>query len=418
MILRFEIDGIEYFINTLTFEVGLSISGLARLCGVSHEAITQLLKKIESLMHKNPLEEAQTQASNDESLMHKIQKSGLPKTPSEAAQIRDDDVKLVTPKTQKSVVSKNTPEVVQTKASNDKSVVSKNQKAKAKRGRPKHTEEELPECLKLLLDGDIYLGTGNEYKNATILNERACAAILYYYVTESDTKPDEAKKSLWAFQRMGFRTWVHSVTGWTPPTPVSPAAPLLTRAEALGIKPRHHKAEFDRFVFYNTLINKAITAPMYRVYFYFLDCDLTEHRPTPEEVSQIALVAKHSLYDLVERMRPLKLVPDWFTIDDSTRAPEAQIRDRLHTKLGGDIEVQTIYGPIDLVTATEIIEIKKIDDWKDGFGQILVKCKKFPAHSKRLHLFGNSDRTLRNIKARCKEFDVNVSYEECNLTTV
>jgi hypothetical protein len=385
MILRFEIDGIEYFINTVTFEVGLSISGLARLCGVSQEAITQLLKKLESLMHNPSLEEAQTQAN---------------------------DVKLDTPQTQKSVISKNTPEEVQTHTSNDKSVISKNQKTKGKRGRPKHTEEELPECLKFLLDGDLYLDTGNQYKNATIVNGRTAKALLYYYATVSDQKPEEAVKRLWQILSDGFQDFVYDQTGWHPPAPQETPALPPTRAESLGIKPRYHKAKFDRFIFYNTLIDKAITAPMYRVYFYFLDCELTEHRPTPDQVSQIALVAKHSLYDLVERMRPLNLVPDWFTIDHSTRAPEAQIRDRLHQKLGGEIEVQTIYGPIDLVTATEIIEIKKIDDWKDGFGQILVKCKKFPNHSKRLHLFGNSDRTLRNIKARCKEFNVNVSYEE------
>jgi hypothetical protein len=389
MILRFEIDGIEYFINTVTFEVGLSLSGLARLCGVEVSSITRLLEKIESIVNKIALEEAQTQA---------------------------DDVKLDTLQTQKSVLHKNTPDEVQTQASNDKSVLHKNQKAKGKRGRPKHTEEELPECLKFLLDGDLYLDTGNQYKNATIVNGRTSKALLYYYATVSDQKPEAAVKLLWQILSGGFQDFVYDKTGWHPPDRKQSLSLPPTRAEELGIKPRYHKSKFDRFIFYNILINKAITAPMYRVYLYFLDCELTEHRPTADQVSQIAPVAKHSLYDLVERMRPLKLVPDWFTIDHSTRAPEAQIRDRLHKKLGGEIEVQTIYGPIDLVTATELIEIKKIDDWKDGFGQILVKCKKFPNHSKRLHLFGTSDRTLRNIKARCKEFDITVSYEECRLT--
>jgi hypothetical protein len=50
MILRFEIDGIEYFINTVTFEVGLSISGLARLCGVSQQSLSKLLSNYAKLI--------------------------------------------------------------------------------------------------------------------------------------------------------------------------------------------------------------------------------------------------------------------------------------------------------------------------------------------------------------------------------
>jgi hypothetical protein len=391
MILRFEIDGIEYFINTVTFEVGLSISGLARLCGVDHTAIVYLLDKLESLMSKIALEETQTQATN---------------------------VKSATIKSQKSVVNKTPPEEAQTQPSNDKSVVNKTPKVKSKGGRPKHTEEDLPECLKFLLDGDIYLDTGNQYKNATVVNARASKAILYYYAAISDQNPEAAVQLLWQILSEGFQDFVYDKTGWHPPTPKqSPALPP-TRAEELGIEPRYVHVKFDRHIFYNDLLDRGLTAPMHRVYLYFTDCNLVNKKADPEEVSKYAQVAKHSLYDLIERMRPLGLVPEWFEIDESLRAPEAQIRARLHQELGGQIEVQTIHGPIDLLTETELIEIKKIEDWKEGFGQVLAKCKTYPNHQKRLHLFGNNDRALRNIKACCKELDIVVSYEESSLVAV
>ncbi len=391
MILRFEIDGIEYFIDEKSYKVGLSISGLARLYGVAQQSISYLLQKIEELIKQTELEEAPSQLNQ---------------------------VKLATCKRPKSVTNKNTPKEAQTKASYDKSVTNKTPKAKAKGGRPKHTEEDLPECFKCLLDGDIYLDTGNQYKNATIINARASKVFLYYYATISEQKPEEAVQLLWQILSEGFQDFVYDKTGWHPPTPKqSPALPP-TRAEELGIEPRYVHVKFDRHIFYNDLLDRGLTAPMHRVYLYFTDCNLVNKKADPEEVSKYAQVAKHSLYDLIERMRPLGLVPEWFEIDESLRAPEAQIRARLHQELGGQIEVQTIHGPIDLLTETELIEIKKIEDWKEGFGQVLAKCKTYPNHQKRLHLFGNNDRALRNIKACCKELDIVVSYEESSLVAV
>jgi hypothetical protein len=150
---------------------------------------------------------------------------------------------------------------------------------------------------------------------------------------------------------------------------------------------------------------------MHRVYLYFLDCHITDRKASVDEVCKYALVAKHHLYDLIQKMQPYGLVPDYFEVDDSTRSTEAQILAKMHEKLGGNVEVQTIHGPIDLLTPTELIEIKRIEDWKKGFGQVLAKSNAFPDHAKRLHLFGQSDRTLRNIKATCKQFDITVSFE-------
>jgi hypothetical protein len=101
---------------------------------------------------------------------------------------------------------------------------------------------------------------------------------------------------------------------------------------------------------------------MYRVYLYFLDCHITGHKASVDEVCKYVLVAKHHLYDLIQKMRPYGLVPDYFDINDSTRSLEAQILSKMHKKLGGEVEVQTLHGSIDLLTTTELIEIKRIED--------------------------------------------------------
>jgi predicted DNA-binding protein YlxM (UPF0122 family) len=381
---RTVIDGVEFFVNTRTGEVGISISGLARLCGVSQVAITNLLKRLISLVIKNTPKNAQTQSGYDKS---------------------------VVTKTPKSLITKNTPKNAQTHTGYDESLITKNQKDRPGRGRPETTEENLPRCLKALLDYDFYLDVGNEYKNATILTERACIAIITYYAHETDEakRKQEAQQTSEQFQLFGLRGWVHDITGWK--APQSAPHESLTHAEQIGIDPRFVDVQLDRHTVYNALLKKGINAQMYRVYFYLMDCDLVKHRPSLAEICQHTHVAKHNLYDMVERMRDYALVPEWLTLDPTSRSLEAQIRDRLHQEYGGKIEVQTNHGPIDLLTATELIEIKRIEDWKTGFGQVLAKSPAYPQHGKRLHLFGNSDRTLRNIKACCKEFEINVSFE-------
>jgi predicted DNA-binding protein YlxM (UPF0122 family) len=385
---RTVIDGVEFFVNIKTGEVGISISGLARLCGVSQVAITKLIKRLEALVTKTPSKNAQTHTEHDKSPVTKIQKPLITKTP---------------------------PKNAQTHTEHDKSLITKTSfkttNPKSQGGRPEMTEDELPDCLKALLDYDFYLDVGNEYKNATILTERACVAIITYYAHEAeDSKRKKlAQKTSSQFQLFGLRGWVHDITGWSAPKPVPHES--LTYAEQIGIDPRYAEVMLDRHTIYNALLSKGINAQMYRVYLYLMDCDLVQHRPTLAEICKHTHVAKHNLYDMVERMRDFALVPEWLELDPSSRSLEAQIRDRLQAEYGGRIEVQTSYGPIDLLTATELIEIKRIEDWKTGFGQVLAKSPAYPQHGKRLHLFGNSDRTLRNVKACCREFEIVVSFE-------
>lgn len=97
--------------------------------------------------------------------------------------------------------------------------------------------------------------------------------------------------------------------------------------------------------------------------------------------------------------------------------PEKTIRDRLQNQLGGLIEVSTPVGRIDLLTDTEIIEIKPTKTWKAAMGQVLAYGAFYPNHQKRIHLFGskrhiNSSEPL--IREMLADLSVFVTFEEVN----
>jgi hypothetical protein len=100
---------------------------------------------------------------------------------------------------------------------------------------------------------------------------------------------------------------------------------------------------------------------------------------------------------------------------------EKEIRERLKAKLGGTPQATRI-GEIDLLTKKEIIEIKVIEKWKEGVGQLILFGKIYPNHSKQLHLFGNFPTrikpelstellTLELIKEFCNDFNIKVILE-------
>jgi hypothetical protein len=88
---------------------------------------------------------------------------------------------------------------------------------------------------------------------------------------------------------------------------------------------------------------------------------------------------------------------------------EKDIQLRLQSELKGQIEVKTKFGFIDLLTDTEIIEIKNGKSWKHGLGQLCVYSKFYPDHQKRLHLF-NIEKD-KDIEKLCEEFNIKITYE-------
>lgn len=96
-----------------------------------------------------------------------------------------------------------------------------------------------------------------------------------------------------------------------------------------------------------------------------------------------------------------------------SRNLEAEIRNRLYQELGGEIEVITLAGRVDLLTATELIEVKKIEEWKDALGQVLSYSPFFPSHAKRIHLFGLvNPLKLAIAQSTCSCLQVCVTFEE------
>lgn len=96
-------------------------------------------------------------------------------------------------------------------------------------------------------------------------------------------------------------------------------------------------------------------------------------------------------------------------ISNFAEQKEREIQLKLQEILGGKIEVETETGFIDLLTSTEIIEIKSGKNWKHDLGQILIYALDYPEHSKRIHLFDIEKDEI--ISSRCKINDVTVTYE-------
>jgi hypothetical protein len=100
----------------------------------------------------------------------------------------------------------------------------------------------------------------------------------------------------------------------------------------------------------------------------------------------------------------LQIIPN-----NNKEEKEKKIQLRLQTELGGQIEIETDFGFIDLLTHNEIIEIKCGKKWKHGLGQLCAYGEFYKDHSKRLHLFDfNYDEKINKL---CEKFNIKVSYE-------
>ena len=125
-------------------------------------------------------------------------------------------------------------------------------------------------------------------------------------------------------------------------------------------------------------------------------------------------INKSTVSRAIQGLKKNDWLPDWFEFHLREQSNvELTIRDRLKVELGGEVEVITAVGRIDLLIRNEVIEIKNINDWKKALGKILAYCSFFPEHGKRIHLFGRSDLAkLALAIATCSEFEIAVTFEE------
>ena len=99
-----------------------------------------------------------------------------------------------------------------------------------------------------------------------------------------------------------------------------------------------------------------------------------------------------------------------------SKTPEGEeeaVRSRLHAAVGGEKEVDLgRLGRADIVTATEIIEVKSVCKWKHALGQVLVYGTAFEQLRERVHLFGTcDDATKAVIKEAMDTYGVRCTFE-------
>lgn len=82
---------------------------------------------------------------------------------------------------------------------------------------------------------------------------------------------------------------------------------------------------------------------------------------------------------------------------------EADVRDRLAARESGETEVIFEHGRIDIVTAKEIIEVKRVEKWTEAVGQIKFYSSFFPQKGMRIHLF-NCDSVTDDKREIIREF--------------
>ncbi|MBJ7899456.1 MAG: hypothetical protein GC158_05970 [Cyanobacteria bacterium RI_101] len=99
-------------------------------------------------------------------------------------------------------------------------------------------------------------------------------------------------------------------------------------------------------------------------------------------------------------------------VNPPSQGSESWYRDRLARKLKGKTEVQTPAGRIDIVTQTEIIELKSAPNWKAAIGQIKCYGEYYPNHRQRIHLFGEIKETkLKMMQRACQQENIELTWE-------
>ena len=307
-ITRVERDGVEFFTIDATGESGMSEIGLARICGVTRQSISALLRDI--LAGKIDINRSEPLQRNDLALQLK----GIPAI--------------------------------------EKSTISK----------------------------------------LSIVRAEICAHVVKHYAFHSRHKTPEAMFALEKFAALGITAWIQEATHWHGnPVPRN------------GIV-----VDYDTL---DTLIESKLDGTSYRVFFVLQKALRLRMELNADEIMKRANISRSAYRNAVMKLGEIKLLPDWITIQRKAH-PERDVRDRLQSQLGGKVEAYTKYGLIDLLTETELIEIKTIDRWKDAIGHILAKSNKYPTHAKRLHLFGPKDPILETIEEVCTPHSIRVTFEK------
>ena len=106
----------------------------------------------------------------------------------------------------------------------------------------------------------------------------------------------------------------------------------------------------------------------------------------------------YKYYSEISKMKP-----------DNKSQPEAEYQKVLYEKIGGEIEVKTEVGRIDLLTDSKLIEIKNYTNWMCSWGQLHTYGIYYPDHKKYLYLFdvdGDLDKIKKIVEDKIFMLDV------------
>jgi hypothetical protein len=270
--------------------------------------------------------------------------------------------------------------------------------------------------LEALKDKEIYCGV-RKARKANVIRAEVCGIVIGYYAFESRQKTAEAQYAFEKFAIMGIEGWIQNITGWKSGRPMIEATPeSVIQYINAHLKPNLIAASVDVEGVIEIIKEAGFSATGLRIYFYLEMKMLQEEEPTLSTICADLNISPATFKKWLPQIQEWSGVAHWLDLT-KRQGPERAIQERLHQELGGEMEAWTAIGPVDLVTPTEIIEIKRIEDWKTAVGQVLTKSQTYPQHKKRIHLFGESSQQLKKIISNCQAFEVVVTFERLNLKT-
>jgi hypothetical protein len=231
----------------------------------------------------------------------------------------------------------------------------------------------------------------SKISNLSIIRASVCAKVIKHYAFDSRHKTETALFAYQTFGELGINTWIQQITDWH--GNAVPKSGIVTDFKTIDV-----------------LMDKRLDGSSYRVYLVLQKAIRLRMPLSADEIMERAGISRSAYSTAVTKLDELGLLPEWCKIQRKNQ-PERMVRDRLQALLGGKVEAYTKFGLIDLLTDTELIEIKVAHRWKDAIGHILAKSEKYPNHQKRLHLFSHQEPILENIESVCDRLSIRVTFE-------
>jgi hypothetical protein len=277
------------------------------------------------------------------------------------------------------------------------------------------TGKSVPECLKefagMPIPSQVTLKIDGYSINVILFSSEFCAAMIEYYAFEARNKTPEALFAYRKFAKMGIERWIQSITGWKPAIAASDLTEdLVIDFIADRLEPGMIAAGIQTDAVIDMLKRSEFTGAGYRLYFYLEMMHLQGETPDEQKICNDLNLSLATLRKWLPQVHAWSHCADWLQLQ-GRKGPEYPIQKRMSDELGGKMEAFTPAGRIDIVTDTEVIEIKRINHWKDAFGEVVVKGRYFPNHQKRIHLFGEAEKLKPTIVTTCEGMDIIVTFE-------